>query len=87
MLESEDIVLRDIGESQDYWYRPSINSASRHTVSGYSDGDSDIVNTQFADARAVIHAAIRAQRVDLMIRDQSIPEPPADSGWVSCKPY
>jgi hypothetical protein len=50
---------------------------------GYSDVDSEIVNTPFADARAVIHAAVRAQRVDLMIRDRSRPEPPAESGWVS----
>ncbi|KAH9017891.1 hypothetical protein EDB84DRAFT_1628145 [Lactarius hengduanensis] len=81
-LESEDIVLRNIGENQDYWYRPSITvSSQRHIQSGYSGADSDIVYTPFESARAVIHAAVRAQGVDLMIRDRSRPLPPADSGW------
>ncbi|KAI9435102.1 hypothetical protein H4582DRAFT_703309 [Lactarius indigo] len=82
ILDSEDIVLRNIGESQDYWYRSSIiDSSQRRFQWGYSDVDSDIVNTPFASARAVIHAAVRAQRVDLMIRDRSRPLPPVDSGW------
>ena len=91
ILESEDLVLRDIGESQYYWYRPSrvANSSQlRHDVElVYSSADRDIVNTLFVDARAVIHAAVRAQGVDLMIRDRSKPEPPACSGWVSRRPY
>ncbi|KAH9169943.1 hypothetical protein EDB89DRAFT_1364293 [Lactarius sanguifluus] len=82
ILESEDAILRGIGESQDYWYRPSITDSSQRRVqSGYSGVDSDIVNTPFVSARAVIHAAVRAQGVDLMIRDRSRPLPPADSGW------
>jgi hypothetical protein len=82
ILESEDIVLSKIGKMQDYWYRPSITDSSHPCVGlGYSDVDSEIVNTPFADARAVIHAAVRAQGVDLMIRDRFRPEPPAESGW------
>ncbi|KAH9008952.1 hypothetical protein EDB85DRAFT_2283374 [Lactarius pseudohatsudake] len=82
ILDSEDFVLRNIGESQDYWYRPSITDSSQRPVGlGYSGADSGIVNTPFANARAVIHAAVRAQGVDLLIRDRSRPLPPADSGW------
>ncbi|KAH8981175.1 hypothetical protein EDB92DRAFT_210158 [Lactarius akahatsu] len=82
ILDSEDTVLRNIGKSQDYWYRPSVTDSSQRRVgSEYSDADSDIVKTPFADARALIHAAVRAQGVDLMIRDRSRPLPPADSGW------
>ncbi|KAI9435118.1 hypothetical protein H4582DRAFT_704819 [Lactarius indigo] len=82
ILESEDTVLRSIGESQDYWYRPSITDSSQHRVGlGYSGADSDIINTPFANARDVIHAAVRAQGVDLMIRDRYRPLPPEDSGW------
>ncbi|KAI9435076.1 hypothetical protein H4582DRAFT_702259 [Lactarius indigo] len=82
ILSSEDIVLHSIGESQDYWYRPSIIDFSQGRAQwDYSGADSDIVNTPFASARAVIHAAVRAERVDLMIRDRSRPLPPPDSGW------
>ena len=86
-LESEDIVLHGIGENQDYWYRPSkVADPSLGLVeSGYSPADSDIVNTPFVNARAVIHAAVRAEGVDLMIRDRSMPLPPTD--WVSREPY
>ncbi|KAH8990441.1 hypothetical protein EDB86DRAFT_2939442 [Lactarius hatsudake] len=81
VLDSEDTVLRDIGKSQDYWYRPSVTDSSQRRVGlEYSDADSVIVYTPFADARALIHAAVRAQGVDLMIRDRSRPLPPADSG-------
>ncbi|KAF8261588.1 hypothetical protein EI94DRAFT_1810040 [Lactarius quietus] len=83
VLESEDIVLRDIGERQDYWHRPSrVADSFQHRIAwDYSDDDREIINTQFANAGAVIHAAVRAQGVDLMIRDRSMPEPSADSGW------
>ncbi|KAI9435100.1 hypothetical protein H4582DRAFT_703316 [Lactarius indigo] len=82
ILDSEDTVLRNIGQKQDYWYRPSVTDSFQHRVqSGYSGVDSDIVNTPFASPRAVIHAAVRAQGIDLMIRDRSRPLPPADSGW------
>ncbi|KAH8976727.1 hypothetical protein EDB86DRAFT_3017993 [Lactarius hatsudake] len=82
ILDSEDTILRNIGKSQDYWYRPSVTDSSQRRVRlEYSGADSDIVNTPFADARALIHAAVRAQEVDLMIRDLSRPLPPADSGW------
>ncbi|KAH9049830.1 hypothetical protein EDB83DRAFT_2630951 [Lactarius deliciosus] len=82
LKDSEDTVLRDIGKSQDYWYRPSLTDSSQRRVGlEYSGADSDIVNTPFADARALIHTAVRAQGVDLMIRDRSRPLPPADSDW------
>ena len=86
-MDSEDTVLRGIGENQDYWYRPSkvADSSLGRVKLGYSRADNDIVNTPFVDARAVIHAAVRARGVDLMIRDRSMPLPPTD--WVSREPY
>ncbi|KAI9449365.1 hypothetical protein BJY52DRAFT_1307876 [Lactarius psammicola] len=82
VLESEDIVLRNIGEQQDYWYRPSItDSFQRRVQSGYSDVDSEIVRKPVRNGRGLIDLALRSQNIDLMIRDRSRPEPPADSGW------
>ncbi|KAH8980111.1 hypothetical protein EDB92DRAFT_1954296 [Lactarius akahatsu] len=82
LKDSEDTVLRNIGKSHDYWYRLSVTNSSQHRVGlEYSGADSDIINTPFVDARALIHAAVRAQGIDLMIRDRSRPLPPADSGW------
>ncbi|KAI9449363.1 hypothetical protein BJY52DRAFT_253247 [Lactarius psammicola] len=85
ILESEDIVLRNIGESQDYWYRPSrvADPSQRRVGLGHSGANSDsyIVNTPVGNGRALIDLALRSQDVDLMIRDRSRPLPPADSGW------
>ncbi|KAH8980113.1 hypothetical protein EDB92DRAFT_1901629 [Lactarius akahatsu] len=82
ILDSEDIVLRNIGTEQDYWHRPS----QRRGQSGYSGSDSEIVEKPVGDGRALVDAALRSQKVDLMIRDQSRPEPPADSGWKPLPP-
>ncbi|KAH9056286.1 hypothetical protein EDB87DRAFT_1258100 [Lactarius vividus] len=82
-LDSEDTVLRNIGKKQDYWHRPSITDSSQHR--GYSGTDSEIVKKPVGDGHALVDAALRSQKIDLMIRDQSRPEPPVDSGWVSCK--
>ncbi|KAH9169959.1 hypothetical protein EDB89DRAFT_1908133 [Lactarius sanguifluus] len=73
----KDIVLRNIGTEQDYWHRPSQPRGQ----SGYSGSDSEIVEKPVRNGRALVDAALRSQKVDLMIRDQSRPEPPADSGW------
>lgn len=82
VLESEDIVLSKIGKSQDYWYRPSnAYSSQRRVGSSYFDCDSEIVQKPIRNGRDLIQAALRSQNVDLMIRDLSKPEPPADSGW------
>ncbi|KAI9435106.1 hypothetical protein H4582DRAFT_703691 [Lactarius indigo] len=79
ILDSEDTVLRNIGKKQDYWHRPSITDSSQHRVrSGYSGSDSKIVKETVEDGRALVDAALRSQNVDLMIRDQSRPEP---LGW------
>jgi hypothetical protein len=76
-LESEDIILRNIGESHDYWHRPSrVADPSPDRVQ--PDNDSEIVKSSVRTGRAVIDAALRAQNVDLMIRDRSMPEPPKD---------
>lgn len=83
-LVSEDIALSEIGEMQDYWYRPSITDSSQRRVD--LDGGSIenlIVQKPVANGRDLLYAALRSQNVDFMIRDQSRPQPPADSGWVS----
>jgi hypothetical protein len=88
VLESEDIVLSKIGKWQDYWYRPSITDSSQRRVeSGYLDSDSEIVKKPIGNGRALIHAALRSQNIDFMIRDLSKPEPPANSGWVRRQLY
>ncbi|KAH9056288.1 hypothetical protein EDB87DRAFT_1258271 [Lactarius vividus] len=79
-LDSEDKVLRKIGESQDYWHRSS-RSSQHPAQSSYSDSDSGIVEQPVGNGRALVDAALRSQNVDLMIRDRSRPEPSADSGW------
>ena len=86
-LDSEDIVSRNIGKSQDYWYRLSkVVDPFQHRVElGYSRVDSIIVQKPVGNWRAVVGSALRSQRVDLMIRDQSMPEPSTE--WVSRKPY
>jgi hypothetical protein len=81
VLESEDIVFGKIGKMQDYWYRHSITDSSRRSV--YSNDDSEIVKKPVGNWRALLEAALISENVDFMIRDQSRPEPPADSGWVS----
>ncbi|KAI9435108.1 hypothetical protein H4582DRAFT_703912 [Lactarius indigo] len=81
-LDSEDIVLRKIGKSQNYWHRPS-RSSQHHGQSSYSGSDGEIVEKPVENGRALVDAALRSQNVDLMIRDRSRPLPPADSGWKS----
>ncbi|KAI9435105.1 hypothetical protein H4582DRAFT_1972877 [Lactarius indigo] len=86
ILDSEDTVLRNIREKQDYWHRPPISpftDSSQHR--GYSGIDREIVENPVGNGRALVDAALKSQNVDLMIRDQSRPEPPVDSGWVSHK--
>ncbi|KAH9018214.1 hypothetical protein EDB83DRAFT_181314 [Lactarius deliciosus] len=83
-LDSEDTVLRNIGKKQDYWHRPSITDSSQRR--GYSGCDSEIVKKPVGNGRALVDAALRSQKVDLMIRDQSKPEPPRDSGWKPLPP-
>jgi hypothetical protein len=84
-LESEDIVFGKIGKRQDYWHRPSITDSSQRPT--YSKDDSEIVKKPVGNWRALLDLALRAQNIDLMIRDQSRPLPPEDSGWVSCRPF
>ena len=89
-MESEDIVLSNIGnlKKQDYWHRPSIpDSSQRRVQPDYSGDGSEVVKKPIGNWRALVDAALRSQNVDLMVRDQSRPDPPADSGWVSCKQY
>ncbi|KAN0132168.1 hypothetical protein V8E53_009934 [Lactarius tabidus] len=78
-LESEDIALRGIGESQDYWYR--IVDPSRPRVE--SSMNSEIVNLKrpIRNVHDLLEVALRSQNIDLMIRDRSRPKPPTDSGW------
>ena len=83
-LESEDIVLRGIGESQDYWHRPSKVADPSPGVQ--PNNDSEIVKNPVRNGRAVIDAALRAQNVDLMIRDQSKPAEYL-MDWVSREQY
>ena len=84
ILESEHIVYSKIGTRQDFWHRPSITDSSQcRTQQDYSYDDSEIVNKPVANWRALLDAALECQNVDLMVRDQSRPNPPADSGWVS----
>jgi hypothetical protein len=85
VLESEDIVLNKIRESQDYWHRPSIIDSSQRPT--YSKDDSEIVKKPVGNCRALLDAALNSQNVDLMIRDPSKPVPPEDSGWVSFRPF
>ena len=86
-LDSEDIVSRNIGKSQDYWYRPSkvVDPFQHHVELSYSRVDSIIIQKPVGNWRAVVGSALRSQRVDLMIRDQSMPEPSTE--WVSREPY
>ena len=92
-LESEDIVVRRIGKKQDFWHRPSgsitDSSQRRRNQQGYSDDsdDSEIVKKPVGNWRDLVDVVMRCQIVDLMVRDQSRPDPPADPGWVSCKPH
>lgn len=73
-LESEDIVLCNTGESQDFWYRPSrVTDPSESGCSRVID-----VHKSVGDCRAVLELALRSQNVDLKIRDRSLPEPPMD---------
>ncbi|KAH9175842.1 hypothetical protein EDB89DRAFT_287927 [Lactarius sanguifluus] len=86
-LDSEDIVLRNIGKKQDYWHRPSItNPSQRHIPAEYLGYDSEIVNRPVGNGRDLMESALRSQKVDLMIRDRSGPLPPADSGWKPLPP-
>lgn len=86
ILDSEDTVLGNIGKRQDYWHRPSITDSSlRRVQSVYSNDDGEVVNKLVENGPALVDVALRSQFVDLMIRDRSMPEPPADSGWVSCE--
>lgn len=85
-MDSEDIVLGNIVERQDYWHRPSITEYSQRRVqSGYPGDDSNVINKPVETGRALVDVALRVQNVDLMIRDRSMPEP--DSGWVSRNSY
>ena len=81
-LESEDIVLRGIGDSQDYWHRPSKVADPSPRVQ--LDHDSEIVKNPVRNGRAVIDAALRVRNVDLMIRDRSKPAEHL-TDWVSRK--
>ncbi|KAH8980109.1 hypothetical protein EDB92DRAFT_304284 [Lactarius akahatsu] len=82
ILDSEDIVLCNIGRKQDYWHRPSITDPSQRPIqSKYLCDDGDIINRPVGNGRDLMESALRSQRVDLMIRDRSRPLPPADSGW------
>ena len=83
-LESEDIVLRGIGDSQDYWHRPSKVADPSPGIQ--PDNDSKIVKNTVRNGRAVIDAALRARNVDLMIRDQSKPAAHL-MDWVSREQY
>ncbi|KAI9449586.1 hypothetical protein BJY52DRAFT_1215868 [Lactarius psammicola] len=82
VLESEDNVFRNIGGKQDYWHRPlspirfSAMSNLATRVMTVKSSAKPVVN-----GRDVVEVALRSQNVDLMIRDQSMPKPPADSGW------
>lgn len=81
-LDSEDFVPRNIGRSQDYWYRfPKV--ADKSQESGYSDDDRKIDQkpTAMVNWRSVVKTALRAKDVDFMIRERSMPEPL--TGWVS----
>lgn len=72
---------------QDYWCRPSINDLSQGRIDPNVEFfESVIVKKSCADWRTLLEAAVRSQNVDFMIRDQSRPQPPVDSGWVS-QPY
>jgi len=77
-LDSEDMVSRDIGKSQDYWYRPSkvaeAYQSQRGAESGFSPADSRIINTPVGNWRDVVKSALTSQTVDLMIRDRTMPE-------------
>ena len=79
-LESEDIVLRGIGDSQDYWHRPSKVADPSPRVQ--PDLDSEIVKNPVRNGRAAIDAALRVRNVDLMIRDRSKPAERL-TDWVS----
>ena len=79
-LESEDIVLRGIGEEQDYWLRPSI-VADLSPSRAQLDNDKEIVKYPVENGRAAIDAALRVQNVDIMIRDLTMPKP--STNWVS----
>ncbi len=92
ILNSEDIVLsnRNIGKSQDYWHRPSVTDSSRRRVeSTYSDDDIELVNKPLESGHALLDVALQSQsqKVDFMIRDRSLPEPPEHSGWVCFRAY
>ena len=84
ILESEHIVYTAmVGKRHDFWHRPSItDSSQRRPQPDYLDHDSKIVNKPVGNWRALVDLALRCQNVDLMVRDQSRPYPPADSGWV-----
>ncbi|KAH9009579.1 hypothetical protein EDB84DRAFT_1571137 [Lactarius hengduanensis] len=82
ILDSEDIVLCNIGRKQDYWHRPSITDPSQRPIqSNILGDDGDIINRPVENGRDLMESALRSQKVDLMIRDRSRPLPPADSGW------
>ena len=82
------MVFRGNGENQNYWYRPSIIDSFQSRVQpDFSYDDNEIVKKPVGSWRDLVDMALRCQNVDLMARDKSMPDPPADSGWVSCKPH
>ena len=83
-LESEDIVLCDIGGNQDYWYR-TADPSRRRGKSNDSDIDGIILQKPVKNEREVVEEAVRTQNLDFMIRDPTMPVP--DSEWVSREPY
>ena len=87
ILDSEDRIPFSFGESQDYWYRPSkvVDPSQRHVESGYSDVDNIIIQKPVGNWHAVLESALVSQNIDLLIRDLSMPEPPAE--WVSRESY
>ena len=84
-LESEDIVCRGIGDSQDYWHRPSKVADPSPGV--LPNNDCEMVKNVVGNGRAMIDAALQAQNVDLMIRDQSKHGAEHLMDWVSREQY
>lgn len=83
------MVFRGKGESQDYWYRPTkvtqADQSQPGAESSFSRVDSNIINAPYGTWRAVVESAQISQKVDLMIRDRTMPELPPE--WVSHEPY
>ncbi|KAH9974891.1 hypothetical protein BGW80DRAFT_121903 [Lactifluus volemus] len=75
VLDSEDNLRPGIeGESLDFWYRTSPNRGGTPAPPGRSfnhhcsDGDRQIKDTRFGNWRTLVHAAVKSQDIDLMIR-------------------